>query len=192
MEQMERFVEKARKIIIAYAVAIAAMVIILIGMLVLKVRMLTVIGVLLGFIVAVVCFTISGYFEESGKETVIKAIVTGVLFALIYATVGKSPAWLAMIMFIISLGMMGYLVYWWYQEGSTVKELVAMSLLDLLIVWCLAVPAAVAGIYDITQVGWVRALIVSIPKMMFFVSVGYFVANMIWFKQEINSLEGGE
>lgn len=191
MENMEKWFERARKTMMIYAVVMGALVVALIAMLLFHVKFIVIIGVLVGFVVGAICLTISNYFEEeNSKEIMIRAGVAFLLYIIVYATIGKAPAWLAMIMLLIPLAMMGYLIYWWYQEGSTVKELIAFMLLDVLILWGLAMPAA-ASILDITQ-GWVAAIVMSLPKIVFIVSVGFFIANMIWFKEEMNSLEGGE
>lgn len=192
MDTMEKWFERAKNTVIAYAAIMGVFVVVLLAMVVLKFRMTTIVGVLIGFVTAMICSTISRYFEEEDtKKVATRATTIGILYAVIYATVGKTPAWLAMIMLIISFAVMGYLIYWWNQEGSTVKELVVFILLNVLILWGLAMPAA-AAIRDITQIGWVIAVVESLPKMLFIVSVGYFIANMIWFRQELDTLEGGE
>ena len=188
----ELFMEKVKKIkglALTAGAFIGAIVVVLLLMVFFKIKLHTISGIIVALVVAAICTTISKFFEENFVKMVVRAAVFGILYAVIYITVPKTPVWLAMIMLAVTLAMMGYLVHWWRQEGSAIKELVAFIALDLLITWGLGMPSA-AAILDVSQ-GVLAMMLIAVPRMVCLLSIGYFVANLIWFRKDVLP-EGGD
>lgn len=88
-------------------------------------------------------------------------------------------------MLLLALGIILVIVLCvkWFIVGSTIKELVFFTLLDLLLMWNNL--AAAARIYDIASTKLAIGVVMAIPKIAFVLSVGFFIANIIWFKDHL-------
>ena len=83
--------------------------------------------------------------EEDGEpvrakldaESLIRACIVSVTVGLVNFLTPKvgGAIWLAPVFLIVMLAISGYLMYLWYKEGSSLKELVAFTVLSLLVYW---------------------------------------------------------
>ena len=83
--------------------------------------------------------------------------------------------------------MMLYLVFWWRENGSALIELLDVGLVDLLL--ALVGCSAAARIVDITSARVAVGIVRVLPLIAFIISVGYFITNMIIFKEWLDSEE---
>ena len=119
------------------------------------------------------------------KEGLIRAGVISVVVGLVYFFAPKvgGAIWLAPIFLIVMLAISGYLLYWWWQEGSTIKELVAFAFLLLLVYWAtMSVAAMTTGI---TTNGFLVSLFLLVPKLVLIASLGFCIANTFFFECEL-------
>lgn len=131
--------------------------------------------------------------EEDGEpvrakldaESLIRACIVSVTVGLVNFLTPKvgGAIWLAPIFLIVMLAISGYLMYLWYKEGSSLKELVAFTVLSLLVYWTTMSTAAAAT--GITSNGFLTSLFVLIPKLVLVASIGFYLANMCFFEREL-------
>ena len=121
-------------------------------------------------------------FEEPKKDAFVKAGIGGVSIAVINWIASKVPAWLALILFLVTLAAFAYLVYWWMEQGSTWKELATFILMALLL--SMVSSATVVRIRDICSIRWLIGTMESIPMIVFLMSIGYMIANYIWYRYD--------
>lgn len=150
--------------------------------------MLIVISLILGAVIMALMLSVSVRFEEPKLRMGIECAVATVISVLVYATASKVPIWLALIFLIIMLAMMGFMVWWWNENGSTIKEMIHFIVIDLL--FMLIAKAVAVRLYDWPLPRWFVGIIAALPAVMFVMSIGYFIANRIWFKASLE--EGGE
>lgn len=143
-----------------------------------------IVSLFLGIVVACLMLSASKRFGEDKKLAWSRAGIALVVVTLINTIASKGPAWLAIILYVIMLAVMGYMIYWWMQEGSNIKELITFAVMMLL--FTLVTKGCGARIYDITSMGWLRGIINSIPTIVFLMSIGYMIADMIWFHAELD------
>lgn len=146
-------------------------------------------ALIVGMAEACLALMAAARFEESKKLAWSRAGIAGVLVTLIAFISSKVPAWASMILFVVTLAMMGYLIWWWRENGSTKKELLIFVLMMAFL--SIVSKGAISRIWDITSIKVLIAILESIPGICFFLSVGYMIANMIWFHAELEK-EGGE
>jgi len=150
--------------------------------------MLLVFSLILGAVVTALVITISSRFEEPMVQMGVKAGVAALLSIILFATASKVPIIVAMLFLIVALAMMGYMIWWWIEDGSTVRELALFTLVDFLLM--LIAKALATRILDTTIPWWAAGIITALPSVVFTMSVGLFIANMIWFREI--TLKGGE
>lgn len=142
-----------------------------------------------GVITGCAAFYVSAKFGESLKCALLRTGIIVALITLIGTIAPKVPVWLAMMLFIVVLAMAGYLIYWWLQNGSTIKEFFAFV---LMLFWVLLIARACGiRIYDVTSIGWLIGIIMSIPTIVFLMSIGCMVADMIWFHENLKTGKRG-
>ncbi len=146
-------------------------------------------ALIVGMAEACLALMAAARFEESKKLAWSRAGIFGVIVTLVAFLSSKVPAWISMILFVVTLAMMGYLIWWWRENGSTKKELAIFVLMMCFLT--IVSKGAIVRIRDLMSVKVVIAIFESIPGIMFFLSVGYMIANMIWFHAELEK-EGGE
>ena len=146
-------------------------------------------SLILGIVIACLMLSASKRFGEDEKLAWSRAGVALVFMTLINTIAAKVPAWLGLIFYVAMLAVMGYMIYWWMEEGSTVKELITFAVIMLLMM--LVTKACGARIYDITSIRWITGIINSIPTIVFLMSVGYMVADMIWFHENLKTDKRG-
>lgn len=150
--------------------------------------MLLVFSLILGAVVTALVVSISSRFEEPMIQMGVKAGVAALLTIIFFATASKVPIIVAMLFLIVALAMMGYMIWWWIEDGSTVRELVSFILVDFLLM--LIAKALAIRVLDTVIPRWIAGIITALPSVVFVVSVGLFIANMIWFREI--TLKGGE
>lgn len=186
MNRINKLVLKNSKVLIAYGLFVSAMFATAAILLWAGASLLTGVGVITGMLVALFYATISRFFEEGTMGMTAKALIFGTLYIVIYCTVSRVPSAIALIELLVTLVMMAYLVYWWYKEGSDIKELVLFIVLDLILMRL--ANAAAIRIIDITDSKFLIGFVTWLPKMMLVISIGYFVGNKIWWYCDLKRL----
>lgn len=147
--------------------------------------MVGLLSLVLGLIVASLVFAISLKFEEKMQMAATKAVIAGVLSAIVSNFSRKVPAIIAVTLFLaIGLTMMLYLVFWWIQNGSDMRELIYFIVLDCLL--SLVVRGAAIRIIDIINVRALVGLVRALSSTILMLSIGFFIANKIWFSENLN------
>lgn len=155
---------------------------------------------IVGLVVAALFSTISSMLDVDATEVkigskrislpsktgAIKAVVCGFAVAIFYYYADKLSAPLALVMMAAMLALMVYLILWWKDEASNVKELIVFVLLDSLL--SLVAKSLAMRSYDIFSARWLIGIFTALPTMMLLVSLGIFIADMIWFRER---LKGG-
>lgn len=147
--------------------------------------------ILLCIVLGAVIFTLLGilskWFEEPKSLGTKKAAIGGIVVAIASYLAPKVPAGIAMLLLILMLATMGYMVYYWMENGSTVKELTLISGIDTM--FHLVALSCAARIWDLTSWKWLSHFVTWLPTATLVISIGFFIANMIWFHE---SLERGD
>ena len=86
-------------------------------------------GLIAGIIIGCSALAASVMFKEEGKIAWTRAGTLFALAAIITTVASKVPAWIAMLLLLVVLAMMGYLVLWWMENGSIKRELVAFAIM---------------------------------------------------------------
>ena len=147
----------------------------------------TISGIIVMAVVAYFLSTAGRMFGEKFRVRITQALVCGISCGVITALSPKISPYVAMFFLIAVLMLMAYIVQWWTSNGSTIKELIVVSLADLLIM--LSGQSAAARILDITSIKWIVAVIKILPTLAFILSIGYFISNMRYFKKWLRSEE---
>lgn len=149
--------------------------------------MLTMIlAIIMAIVLFVLVFAICVAFEETTLIRVISKVVVMPAFAtLVYYYAPKTSSVLAMTMLAGLIITMLYMVLWWAWEGSSVKEFVLFFLTDLLL--CLIATETAVRVIDLTSIRVVVGLVRAIPTVVFIISIGYFIADMVWFHKGLKS-----
>ena len=144
-----------------------------------------------GFIVLIVVTCLmsaaSRHFGERFRLRMTQSLTYGIVCGLVCALAPKVYPVIAMIFLLCILALMIYICFWWKINGSTWKELIIVSLLDLMVM--LTGQSAAARILDITSVRFIVGFVKVLPVMGFILSVGFFIANKICFTEWLNSEE---
>lgn len=117
----------------------------------------------------------------------IRAAAMAVMSGVTTAFSSRVPAWLAMIFFFAMVVGVIYFVAWWSMEGSTIRELIIFLFIDG--IWAASAESAAARILDMTEIGWVIGIVLAVPWIALLLSTGFFIYNMICWREEINSDE---
>lgn len=123
--------------------------------------------------------------EERAEYNIGRPVTLALACAIAFAAAGKVPIVLAVLLTILLLAIMGYMIVWWHEDGSSVKELINFAIVDLLlamVAWTTSL-----RIYDWPIPRWLVGIFVSLPKMVFVLSIGYAIANMFWFKAALRT-----
>lgn len=147
-------------------------------------------SVIIGGAVGFLIYKASELFDEPKSLGIKKAGLGGLLVVFIATLAPKVPFFLGPVLTLIVFTMMGYVLYWWRQNGSNFKEMIIFVLIDLFLM--LLANAAIVRTHGVIKIQWVNGLIESIPQVFFLMSIGYFVANMIWFHERLERMKGGK
>ena len=145
----------------------------------------TISGLIVMVVVASLMYSASLRFKENWKFGVAQALTCGIVCGLVTMLSPKVFPVIAMIFLIAILMLMVYVIFWWRINGSTVKELIIVSLADLMMM--LTGQSAAARILDITSIRWIAGVIKVLPTVAFILSVGFFISNMIYWKGFLES-----
>ena len=144
---------------------------------------------LLCIVLGAVIFTLLGilfkWFDEPKKLK--EKIAMSVIIAIVGYLAPKVPAEVAMLLLVVVLAAMGCMVYYWMENGSAAKELILISVIDTL--FHLVALSCAARIWDLTSWRWLGHFVTWLPTATLVISIGFFIANMIWFHE---SLERGD
>lgn len=112
----------------------------------------------------------------------------GIFIGLIVMLTPAMPAFVSIVFLFPILAVMGYLIIWWRDNGSTIQELINIILIDLIVT--VAAMSAVGRIIDgLIETAWLVGLIRVIPWVLFSVSIVYFIFNLLYFRDWLNSEE---
>lgn len=142
-----------------------------------------------GFTVAIVVFCLmvseSRRFGETLRFRLFESGAFGVLAGLFTALSPKVPGWIAMVFLLTELLLMAYIVLWWKINGSTIPELINITLIDLLLT--LVGQSSAARILSITENRYVVGTIKNLPIIAFIISLGIFIVDMIIWSEKKES-----
>ena len=134
-----------------------------------------------GFIVAIVVFCLmwsaSRRFGETLRFRLFESVAFGVVAGLFTALSPKVPGWVAMVFLLVELMIMVYIVLWWKMNGSTISELINVTLIDLLLM--LTGLSSAARILSITDNRYVVGIVRALPIVAFIISLGIFIVDMV-------------
>ncbi|MDO4612387.1 MAG: hypothetical protein Q4B29_02955, partial [Candidatus Saccharibacteria bacterium] len=128
-------------------------------------------------------------YTKISRNNLIKSAIIGVEVGLINYLSPKvaGALWLAPIFLIAMLAISGYLIYWFWKEGSSLKELLAFSLL-ILLVYLTTMSAAWMTTGLFASSAFMVSLVTLIPKLILIGSFGFFVISMILFRIKLANL----
>lgn len=122
--------------------------------------------------------------EEDTTQDKIKIIIRAAVFLFVpmlanyLPTRSSTPVAVAVIFGILIVVLMGYMIYWWCKEGSSVQELIATIAIEILL--ALVGNTAFARFYDLELPRGLIGFMMTVPMMLMIIAVGYFIVNMIW------------
>ena len=152
--------------------------------------MLAILSLIVTLVVAALIFSNCKRFGEGKEVILVKVIIYGLLSGVINFLAPKVPIFIAVPFFyVIVLALMGYLIYWWHQEGSNVPELLTHS--GIMFILMLIGKSAAARVIDTNLPRGLIGVLNGAPLMLFVVGVGFFAADAIWFNLELESLPEG-
>lgn len=154
-------------------------------------KVLTLFSGIMSFTVAFTVFFIilglSLRFEDNIPMAVIKMLVLASVTGLCcYYETAVKPMY-AMLMLVAMIIAMIYMIIWWMYDASDIKELIFFILLD--IIFAFVAQGAAARVLDLTDNGIVIGIVRVLPAAVFVVSVGCFIADMIWFRKDLRSAD---
>lgn len=134
-------------------------------------------------LVAYFVMTASALFDETPGKVVMNVFVTTIPvgFCFYWAT-GVFPVW-GVILGALTCVVMIYMMVWWAQEGSSIKEFLLFVVIDFLLASIAA--SGIARIHDLTEARWLIGLLTAIPWILLVMSIGYFLFDIIKFKEDL-------
>lgn len=142
-----------------------------------------IVGMIISLLTVYLSFCYLDIEEDSLRDKVMVIVRAAVFFfmpilANYLPTRPKTPVGVAIFLGVIIVALMIYMIYWWNKEGSSVKELIATIVIDIFL--AIVSNTALARFYDLKMPRAVLGVIMAIPMMLLVLSVGYCVANLIW------------
>lgn len=144
-------------------------------------------GVIVGAVMFFLALAAGRRFGERPLTRRIRAAAMAVMSGVTTAFSSRVPAWLAMIFFFAMLVGTIYLVAWWSMEGSEIRELIIFGIIDG--IWACATESAAARILDMTGIRAAIGIVLAVPWIALLLSTGFFIYNMICWREEIASEE---
>ncbi len=136
-------------------------------------------------LVAYFVMTASALFEQNPGKVVMNVFVTTIPIGFcFYWAAGAFPAW-GVILGALCCAVMIYMIVWWSQEGSAIKEFLLFVVIDCLLAFI--GESGIARITDLAESRWVIGLLTAIPWIILVMSIGYFLFDIIKFKEELKS-----
>lgn len=146
-------------------------------------------GFIVMIIVAYFMFAASRHLDEDEEDEfqfrMLKSIGFSVSTGLVCALAPIAPAIISLVLVFPILISQFYLIIWWKANGSTIKEAVLVSVINLLMM--LSGLSAAARILDLTSIRWIAGLIRVLPLLMFIVAEGFFIMDIISFNEYLKS-----
>ncbi len=124
------------------------------------------------------------------REGWIKAAIIGTTVGVINYFVSKvaSCIWLEPIFLAIILGLMVYLMVWWYKDGTNLKEMICFILLAGLF-YQVAKPSATLMMPILVRNVFWASLISVLPLLTLFVCLGFFITHALFYYYETGKNE---
>lgn len=142
-----------------------------------------IVGLVIGIIAACAIMKASKRFEEPKKVILIRSGIGLALITLAFTFAKKTPV-LSVILFFVMAAAYAYIILWWHEEGSTIRELLNFVFIFF---WVTVVMGACTwGFEQLLSLGILKAVFGSIPAICFFMSIGYMVADRMWFRDELD------
>lgn len=140
-------------------------------------------SLILGVVVFCLMLSVSKRFGAEKKEAMRNAGIGGLAIALVNFSAPKVPSIVGMILYFVIAACSAYLVIWWTEDGSTVKELIHFIVIGLLL--SITGTACLVRIKDFCSISLLNEIVSTIPAVVFILSTGYMIADMIWFHDEL-------
>ncbi|MDO4526606.1 MAG: hypothetical protein Q4B87_00740 [Candidatus Saccharibacteria bacterium] len=142
-----------------------------------------IVGMIVSLLTVYLSFRYLDIEEDSLRDKIMVIVRAAVFFfvpilANYLPTRPRTPVGVAIFLGIVIVALMIYMVYWWNKEGSSVKELIATIVIDIFL--AIIGNTSFARFYDLDIPRGVLGVIMALPMMLMVLSVGYCVANMIW------------
>ena len=138
-------------------------------------------GVTVGFLTLLLS---QKFFEEKLELGMKRALIVGVGVIIINFTTIKAPAVLAVLFLPVMITMMIYMIGWWAEEGTTFKQLIMFVAIDLIL--ALVLNNTAMRVRDIVRIKWLTAITDCVFAVAMILSVGFMLAEMIWFQEAIS------
>jgi hypothetical protein len=148
---------------------------------------MTISGIIVGVIMFFLLLAAGRRFGEPVLIIRVRAVALAVMVGIVTAFSPKVPTFLAMIFLLAMVAGVIYFVAWWSEEGSEIRELIIFGIIDG--IWAASAESAAARILDMTEIGWVIGIVRAVPLIALLLSFGFFIFNMICWREEINSEE---
>lgn len=136
-------------------------------------------------LVAYFVMTASALFDETpGKVVMNVFIITIPVGSCFYWATGVFPVW-GVILGALTCVVMIYMMIWWTEEGSSIKEFLLFVVIDCLL--ASIAESGIARIIDLAESRWLIGLMTAIPWIILVMSTGYFLFDIIKFKEDLGS-----
>lgn len=130
---------------------------------------------------------------EFESESLVKALIIGAAIGAVNFLSPKATGgmlWLAPVLLAVALAVTVYLVWWWSEEGSDIKELIPFVLLTL-IIYPTTMSAAVMTA-SLCEASWLATLTQKLPLIAAVGSGAFYLANLCFFSKEEAEADGNE
>lgn len=142
-------------------------------------------GIITGIVMFFLLLAAGRRFGERPLIRRVRAVALAVMIGIVTAFSPKVSTFLAMIFLLAMVVGVIYFVAWWSMEGSEIRELIIFGIIDG--IWAASAESAAVRILDMTEIGWVIGIVRAVPLIMLLLSFGFFIFNMICWREEINS-----
>ena len=142
-------------------------------------------GIFVGVITFFLVLAAGKRFGERPLIRNIKAATLAIVGGVVTALSSRVTPVLAMVFLFAMVAESIYLAAWWSEEGSTIKELIIFVFIEGF--WMASAESAAVRISDMTDIGWAIGTVRAVPLIAFLLSFGFFIFNMICWREEINS-----
>ena len=147
-------------------------------------------SIILGVALASLMFWVSKrFFEELTELTVKRAVISGAVLAVANYTIIKAPALLAVLFIPVAIMGLVYTYLWWKEEGSSIVEMLAFMVINLVI--AVVLNNASTRVMDLTSIRWINGVARSLFAISLIMSLGFMIADMIWFRMELTEMKKG-
>lgn len=110
-----------------------------------------------------------------------KAIVIGLIVGAI-RYFAPMASWTGIVCFVATIGLLGYLCWYWQAEGSEIRELVCFVLLAILVFF--AGGKATSVVAGLVKGGFFKFVLGRLPLATLVGSIGYMLCNFLHYRAE--------